>query len=442
MASDTLLISTSYHKPIPVCRKSILETTNVRSEDELLKFFLHGSYDVQRGYMHTCQAEENIEKAVCIKDDIMTAEDKIAKSRCMFEETYMINISVKQPDATPKSKQIDVRIEKSPADTQVPDEKIDGGGGGGGGGGAEDDDEISSIFDEDENGEMDNVIFNEMNSSANENPSTNLTLADMINKTLTTIPTTSVDNLNNLNKTNNWFTEQQQNELKPRPVSEHISSTKPVEQVIKTPPPTKSLPSMIQTPTLTTNRSEDEKLFEYLDYLETKEESNQPITPATTKNSKSTSPSDKIPLKQSQQEPVSIIDLEQLCRLLTVSDLKDEYIRKKIFELKMLIDERHKKQKSQIPLVKPRKDNLPVLIAMPPVIQQQQQQQQQQRRRTNVVQPTALLQSKTVNLSAPYNPHYHDISSNYNNNKYLSPSSSLNNQQYPRHQISSTKYRL
>ncbi|CAF1622374.1 unnamed protein product [Rotaria magnacalcarata] len=439
MASDTLLISTSYHKPIPACRKSILETTHVRSEDELLKFFLHGSYDVQRGHMHTCQAEENIDKAVCIKDDIMTTEDKIAKSRCMFEETYMINISVKQPDATPKSKQIDVRIEKTPADIQVPDEKIDGGGGGGD---EEDDDEISSIFDEDENDEIDSVVFNEMNSSANENPSTNLTLADMINKTLTTIPTTSVDNLNNLNKTNNWFTEQQ-NEVKPRPMSEHISSTKPVEQAIKTPPPTKPLSSMIQTPTLTTNRSEDEKLFKYLDYLETKEESNQPITPATTKNSKSTSPPDKIPLKQSQQEPVSIIDLEQLCRLLTVNDLKDEYIRKKIFELKMLIDERHKKQRSQIPLVKPRKDNLPVLIAMPPVTQQQQQQQQQQqRRRTNIVQPTTLFQSKTVNLSAPYNPHYHDISSNYNNNKYLSPASSLNNQQYSRHQMSSTKYRL
>ncbi|CAF2163707.1 unnamed protein product [Rotaria magnacalcarata] len=435
MASDTLLISTSYHKPIPACRKSILETTHVRSEDELLKFFLHGSYDVQRGHMHTCQAEENIDKAVCIKDDIMTTEDKIAKSRCMFEETYMINISVKQPDATPKSKQIDVRIEKTPADIQVPDEKIDGGGGGGD---EEDDDEISSIFDEDENDEIDSVVFNEMNSSANENPSTNLTLADMINKTLTTIPTTSVDNLNNLNKTNNWFTEQQ-NEVKPRPMSEHISSTKPVEQAIKTPPPTKPLSSMIQTPTLTTNRSEDEKLFKYLDYLETKEESNQPITPATTKNSKSTSPPDKIPLKQSQQEPVSIIDLEQLCRLLTVNDLKDEYIRKKIFELKMLIDERHKKQRSQIPLVKPRKDNLPVLIAMPPVTQQQQQ---QQRRRTNIVQPTTLFQSKTVNLSAPYNPHYHDISSNYNNNKYLSPASSLNNQQYSRHQMSSTKYRL
>ncbi|CAF1361061.1 unnamed protein product [Rotaria magnacalcarata] len=436
MASDTLLISTSYHKPIPACRKSILETTHVRSEDELLKFFLHGSYDVQRGHMHTCQAEENIDKAVCIKDDIMTTEDKIAKSRCMFEETYMINISVKQPDATPKSKQIDVRIEKTPADIQVPDEKIDGGGGGGD---EEDDDEISSIFDEDENDEIDSVVFNEMNSSANENPSTNLTLADMINKTLTTIPTTSVDNLNNLNKTNNWFTEQQ-NEVKPRPMSEHISSTKPVEQAIKTPPPTKPLSSMIQTPTLTTNRSEDEKLFKYLDYLETKEESNQPITPATTKNSKSTSPPDKIPLKQSQQEPVSIIDLEQLCRLLTVNDLKDEYIRKKIFELKMLIDERHKKQRSQIPLVKPRKDNLPVLIAMPPVTQQQQQ--QQQRRRTNIVQPTTLFQSKTVNLSAPYNPHYHDISSNYNNNKYLSPASLLNNQQYSRHQMSSTKYRL
>jgi hypothetical protein len=227
--------------------------------------------------MHTCQAEENIDQAVCIKDDIMTAEDKIAKSRCMFEETYMINISVKQPDATPKSKQINVRIEKTPADTQAPDEKTNGDGGGGD---EEDDDEISSIFDEDENDEIDSVIFNEMNSSANENPPTNLTLADMINKTLTTIPTTSVDNLNNLNKTNNWFTEQQ-NEVKPRPMSEHIPSTKPVEQAIKTPPPTKSLPSMIQTPTLTTNRSEDEKLFEYLDYLETKEESNQPITPAT-----------------------------------------------------------------------------------------------------------------------------------------------------------------
>ncbi|CAF5049860.1 unnamed protein product, partial [Rotaria magnacalcarata] len=75
-------------------------------------------------------------------------------------------ISVKQPDATPKSKQIDVRIEKTPADIQVPDEKIDGGGGGGGD--EEDDDEISSIFDEDENDEIDSVVFNEMNSSANE----------------------------------------------------------------------------------------------------------------------------------------------------------------------------------------------------------------------------------------------------------------------------------
>ncbi|CAF5192454.1 unnamed protein product, partial [Rotaria sp. Silwood1] len=70
-----------------------------------------------------------------------------------------------------------------------------------------------------------------------------------------------------------------------------------------------------------------------------------------TKISKPTPSTSKVPLKQYQQEPIPIIDLEQLCRSLTVSDLKDEYIRKKIFELKILIDERHKKHKNQIPLV-------------------------------------------------------------------------------------------
>jgi len=119
---------------------------------------------------------------------------------------------------------------------------------------------------------------------------------------------------------------------------------------------------------------------------------------------KSTSMNSKIPSKLSQQEPIPIIDLEQLCRSLTVHDLKDELIRKKIYELKILIDEQHKKVKSQIPLIKPRKDNLPILIAMPPVVQL--------RRRTAIIQPTTLLQSKSGHVQVSY--HHHDSTSNYN----------------------------
>lgn len=114
----------------------------------------------------------------------------------------------------------------------------------------------------------------------------------------------------------------------------------------------------------------------------------------------------KIPSKIPQQDPIPIIDLEQLCRSLTVNDLKDELIRKKIFELKLLIDEQHKKPKSQIPLAKPRKDNFPVLIAMPPVAQQ--------RRRTTLTQPqTTVLPTKTGSLHASYNAQYQEITSNY-----------------------------
>lgn len=277
MASDTLTISSSYHKPMPPTRKPKLEATKVRSEDELLKFFLHGSYDVQRGHVHACQIEENIDKAVCIKDEVMTTDDKISKSRCMFQETYMINISVKQPDTTPETKQINVRIEKTPSDTQISDEKFIGDEGD-----EENDDEVSSIFDEEENDEVDSVIFNETNTSISETTSTNLTLADMISKTLTTIPnqsvdtpppppptTTTINNTNKSNKPNNWFPTDSNVETKSKKTSEH----KPNEQVIKTPPPTKSVTTTLQTATLTTNINEDKKLFEYLDYLETKEES-------------------------------------------------------------------------------------------------------------------------------------------------------------------------
>jgi hypothetical protein len=255
MTSSTLAIPASYHKPTPVVRKSKLDPTQVRSEDELLKFFLHGSYDVQRGNKRTTPTEENTDKTVCIKDEqAINSSLNTDKSRCMFEETYMINISVKQPNAKPSSKQIDVRIEKTPADTKSSSENVVDDD--------DDDDDISSIFDEEEEQEEEEVGFNEINSST---PSTKLTLADMINKTLTTIPTSSTDKLNQVN--NNWYVDKQ-SEIKtqiPPPATM-------VEKVIKK----TSSPAPVSQATLTTNIQEDEKLFEYLDYLETKEETIKP----------------------------------------------------------------------------------------------------------------------------------------------------------------------
>ena len=140
----------------------------------------------------------------------------------------------------------------------------------------------------------------------------------------------------------------------------------------------------------------------------------------------------KIRPNSCQQEPVPIIDLEQLCRSLTVNDLKDELIRKKIYELKLLIDERHKNEKNYPLLVKLRKDNVPVLIAMPPITQQ--------RRRTTIIQPTRLFQSKSINLQAPYHANYHDTIQNHNH-KYSSHSSASNHL-YTRRPISPTKYKL
>ena len=117
MASSTLAMPASYHKPTPALRKSKLDSNKVRSEDELLKFFLHGSYDVQRGStkssstssstsssinvsMPTNVIEENSEKSLCLSKSVdglanLNLDENKAKSRFMFEETYMINISVK-----------------------------------------------------------------------------------------------------------------------------------------------------------------------------------------------------------------------------------------------------------------------------------------------------------------------------------------------------------
>ena len=238
MASSTLAIPTSYHRPTPAIRTSKLTAAHVRSEDELLKFFLHGSYDVQRGHTKSVPVvDESRDRTVCLPESkpILTVDAKTGKSRCMFEETYMINISVKQPDTRPTSKQIDVRIEKTPSDNQIENNS--------------DDDEISSIFDEDddEDDDIDSVILNDTNASVSETPPTKLTLADMINKTLTTISSTSPET------TNSTWPADNESAVKVRKTSE---ATAPVE-----------------TPAVSTTITEDEKLFEYLDYLETKEES-------------------------------------------------------------------------------------------------------------------------------------------------------------------------
>ena len=248
MASSALAIPHSYQSPTPSVRKTKLESSQVRSEDELLKFFLHGSYDVQRGAPSAHPSPATEEKAV--SRPALTEENK-SKSRCMFEETYMINISVKQPDAIPSSKQIDVRIEKTPSDLPITAEKIDA-------------DEISSIYDDDEDDdgdESDSVVFNELPSPVSHPPATKLTLADMINKTLTTIPTPKVDQLKNITSNHKWFMNKQ----------EEIKTAKPVE----------ARSTVKKHPTLTANKSEDERLFEYLDYLETKEESNTSMTSST-----------------------------------------------------------------------------------------------------------------------------------------------------------------
>jgi hypothetical protein len=66
---------------------------------------------------------------------------------------------------------------------------------------------------------------------------------------------------------------------------------------------------------------------------------------------------------------------------------------------------------------------------MPPV-------QQQRRRTTTVIQPSTLIQSKTVNFQAPINSSYQDIISTYNNKH--SPTPPTNQQYTQRYQIPST----
>ena len=257
MASSTLAIPSSYHQSTLTVKTNQHETKNIRSEDELLKFFLHGSYDVQRGHGPPAPIELTTDPTNGIPTESTSISDEQKlKNRCMFEETYMINISVKKPDTKPLSQQIDVRIEKTPFDQQSPSKKLDA-------------DEVSSIFDDDDHDGMDSLIYDRINSTSSEGPRTKLTLADMINKTLTTIPAISVDNLNKITANNSWYIEQA-NAMKTRKTSGEVLTTKSVEKLIKTPPPTSNIKQAI----LTTNIKEDEKLFEYLDYLDTQEESN------------------------------------------------------------------------------------------------------------------------------------------------------------------------
>ena len=70
------------------------------------------------------------------------------------------------------------------------------------------------------------LIFNEINSSTSEITPTKLTLADMINKTLTTIPPKSpTESFNKINKGDNWSIEKS-DEMKGSKTNGHVSSSK------------------------------------------------------------------------------------------------------------------------------------------------------------------------------------------------------------------------
>jgi hypothetical protein len=208
-----------------------------------LKFFLHGSYEVQQGYVPQSGLEEP-DKQLCVKDDLrplITNADHSAtnRSRCMFEETYMINISVKQPNTMPAGKQIDVHIEKASPESSI--------------GGEE---------------QMRNQV------TFTDGPSSSTTLA----LDETTKKRAATDTLAS-----------QTNEIK------NNLNGKPIK--------TYPMPMILQAPSLSREVIDDEKLFRYLDDFQSKQQSNH---------------------GPSREASISIIDLEQLCRSLTVHDLKDE----------------------------------------------------------------------------------------------------------------------
>ena len=315
-----------------------------------MKFFLHGSYEVQHGYRQGYPKQSELDepdKQLCVKDDqraLITSADHSStdRARCMFEETYMINISVKQPDAMPAGKQIDVHIEKASPESWTSEEKM-----------------------------KNHVTFTD-------GPSSAMTLA-LDQKT--TKKGVAADALaaqtneikNNLNETLHPSRDQGK-EVQFRQPSK--SNGKPIK--------TYPMPMILQAPSLSRKVIHDEKLFSYLDYLQTNGGTNH------------------VP---SREESISVVDLEQLCRSLTVHDLKDESIRKKIYELKRMVDERH------------RRLNQPIIPIRKSVSGHDRA---QYHRRSQPIDPSAiLLQSKTVDLHVPYNYSYQDIIAQHNHHYSL-----------------------
>ena len=192
------ILAKSYHQSTLNKRKTKLNAVNGNNEDELLNFFLYGSYEVQHGDYRIFSSQNNDK----IPIDNLVNNDKKTKSRCMFEETYMINVSVKQPDTIQNEKQVDVRIEKTPSNIQIPNENIEG----------------------------DDVILIDIDKS-------------------------STDDSIEINHTYDWNIHQHN----------QGESRKLRTEKLTTP----------QTPSLATDTKDNEKLFHYLNYLET----NHSITP-------------------------------------------------------------------------------------------------------------------------------------------------------------------
>jgi hypothetical protein len=115
------ILAKSYHQSTSNKRKTKLNAVNGNNEDELLNFFLYGSYEVQHGDSQIFSSQNNDKTPI----GNLINNDKKTKSRCMFEETYMINVSVKQPDTIQNEKQFDVRIEKSPSNIQIRNKNIE-----------------------------------------------------------------------------------------------------------------------------------------------------------------------------------------------------------------------------------------------------------------------------------------------------------------------------
>jgi hypothetical protein len=194
-------------------RKTKLDTRKDKSEDELLKFFLHGSYEIQCGDIRIFSSQEidgNNDKIAYVKDDKipichLLSDDKQTKSRCMFEETYMINISIKQPHTIPTEKQVDVCIEQTSSNMPIENENVE---------------------------EIYQVALDDINTSF-------------------------TDNSIEVNDNNNWCIDQR---------NEDTSRKLSIEKTMKT----ASNPSLLQALNSSTKIKDDENLFHYLNYLETK----------------------------------------------------------------------------------------------------------------------------------------------------------------------------